>query len=302
MMKREIVLAHVALISAGFLFGANYWIAKGLMPEYLSPTPIIVFRTAGASLLFGILLLFNKWKKIDLKDWWLIALCGLTGVTLNQYLFFAGLNFSSPVETSVLHTISPLVVVLLAWIWIKEKVGWFKGAGILFGFIGAIVITLSGKEINFSSQHFQGNILILLNITAYSVYLVFAKPLMQKYPPVQVVSLIFFFGFLFFIPFGIKSIFTPDYASFPPYIWQSIIYVVVGTTFLTYLLTVYALKPLQAGTVGFYIYMQPLISGGIGIVTGREILNGGKIFGAVLIFVGVFIINIYSFRRNVKKA
>lgn len=299
-MKKQALYAHIALIIAGFLFGANYWIAKGLMPVHLSPTPIIVFRTAGASFLFGILFLFIKWKRVEARDWWLIALCGLTGVSLNQYLFFAGLNFSSPVETSVLHTISPLVVVLFARIWIKEKIGWNKGTGILLGFVGALIITLTGKEISFSSQHFQGNILILLNITAYSLYLVFAKPLMQKYHPIQVTALIFFFGFLFFLPFGLKSVFEVNYAAFPPQLWYSLIYVVVGTTFLTYLLTVFALKPLQAGTVGFYIYMQPLISGAIGTISGRELLSEGKIFGAIFIFVGVAIINIYSFRRNAK--
>ena len=299
-MKKQILLAHIALITAGLLFGANYWIAKGLMPEHLSPVPIIVFRTAGASFLFGILLLFLKWQRIEPRHWIMIALCGLTGVTLNQYLFFAGLNYSSPVETAVLHTISPLVVVLLARFLIKEKIGLSKGTGIFLGFAGALIITLSGKEISFASQHFQGNLLILLNITAYSIYLVLAKPLMQKYNPVQVTALIFFFGFVFFLPFGIRSVFYVDYASFPPHIWQSLIYVVVGTTFLTYLFTVYALKPLQAGTVGFYIYMQPLISGFIGIITGRELLSRGKIAGAALIFIGVFLINLYSFRRNTK--
>ncbi|PLW92533.1 MAG: EamA/RhaT family transporter, partial [Marinilabiliales bacterium] len=46
---------------------------------------------------------------------------------------------------------------------------------------------------------------------------------------------------------------------------------------------------------------QPLISGAIGIITGRELLSQGKIFGAIMIFAGVFIINIYSFRRTAKK-
>lgn len=301
-MSHKVFFAHIALIIAGFLFGANYWIAKGLMPVYLSPTPIIIFRTAGASILFTILLLFIKWEKIDSRDWWMIALCGLTGVTLNQYLFFSGLNYSSPVETAVLHTISPLVVVLLARFLIKEKIGVYKVTGISLGFIGAFIITLTGKEISFSSQHFTGNILILLNITAYSMYLVFAKPLMQKYPPVQIIALVFFFGFIFFLPFGIQSVFSLNYASFPTHIWLSLAYVIVCTTFLTYLLTIYALKPLQAGTVGFYIYLQPLISGTIGIITGRELLSQGKIAGAILIFAGVFIINIYSFKRNAKKS
>lgn len=299
-MKREFILAHLALVIAGILFGANYWVAKGLMPEYLQPRAIIVFRTAGASILFIFLLPFARISKIAKKDWIMLALCGLTGVTINQYLFFVGLNLSSPVETSLLHTISPLVVVIFAWIYLKERVSWIKTIGILSGFAGAILLTLSGKNISLGSEHFLGNVFILLNITSYSLYLVLVKPLMQKYDPLLVICLTFVFGFLFFLPLSIGAFNEINISLFPNEIWYALIYVVVGTTFLTYLLTIYALKPLSAGTVGFYIYMQPLISGSIGIISGREELSINTIFSALLIFSGVFLININS-NKTLKK-
>lgn len=291
-MKREIIFAHLALIIAGLLFGANYWVAKGLMPDYLNPRAIIVFRTAGASILFLMLLPFARFTRISKRDWIMLALCGITGVTINQYLFFVGLNLSSPIETSLLHTISPLVVVVFAWIYLKEKISWLKTAGILSGFAGALLLTLSGKRISLGSDHFLGNIFILLNITSYSLYLVLVKPLMKKYDPLMVISIIFLFGFVFFIPFSFGAFKTIDFNNFPKEIWFSLVYVVVGTTFLTYLLTIYALRPLSAGTVGFYIYLQPLISGSIGIISGQENISLSMVLSAMLIFSGVFLINI----------
>ena len=61
-------LAHIALIISGILFGANYWIAKSLMPDYMNPVQIIIFRTAGATLLFALILPFTKKSRFQLKN------------------------------------------------------------------------------------------------------------------------------------------------------------------------------------------------------------------------------------------
>lgn len=294
-MNRGVRLAHIALIVAGMLFGANYWIAKSLMPDYLSPAAIIVFRTTGALILFILLLPFARKSSFSVKDWLLLALCGLSGVTVNQYLFFVGLNLSTPVETSLLHTISPIVVVLFAAWLIHEKTSLIQIAGIAMGFSGALLLTLTGKEISWSSSHLSGNLFILANISAYSIYLVLAKPLMKKHDPMKVSVWVFFFGWLFFLPVGITTLSEISVLSLPSVIWAALAYVVVGTTFLTYLLTMLALKKLKAGTVGYYIYLQPLISGGIGIITGKEMVDTPKIISAILIFAGVFLVNWKSF-------
>lgn len=302
-MGKGLRFAHLALIVAGILFGANYWVAKSLMPNYLSPAAIIVFRTSGALILFAALLPFARKSKFSLKEWLLIALCGLSGVTVNQYLFFVGLNLSTPVETSLLHTISPIVVVLFAAWLIREKTSLIQIAGIAVGFSGAVLLTLTGKEISWSSSHLSGNLFILANISAYSVYLVLAKPLMKNHDPMKVTAYVFFFGWLFFLPVGVTTIGEISVLSLPPAVWASLAYVVIGTTFLTYLLTMLALKKLKAGTVGYYIYLQPIISGGIGIATGKEKIDLIKIISAILIFAGVFLVNwrsVHSMSESVR--
>lgn len=302
-MNRGLRLAHLALIVAGILFGVNYWVAKSLMPNFLSPEAIVAFRTSGAFLLFALLLPFASKSKFSLKEWVLLALCGLSGVTINQYLFFIGLNLSTPVETSLLHTISPIVVVLFAAWLIREKTSLIQLLGIAVGFSGAVLLALTGKEISWSSSHLSGNLFIIANITAYSIYLVLAKPLMKNHDPIKVTAYIFFFGWLFFIPVSLSTFDEISVLSLPTTVWASLAYVVVGTTFLTYLLTMLALKKLKAGTVGYYIYLQPIISGVIGIITGKEVIDLMKIISALLIFAGVFLVNwrsVHSMSESVR--
>lgn len=282
--------AHIFLLISGLLFGANYWIAKGLMPEYLNPVSIILYRTAGASVLFLALLPFVPKTRFTLKEWGLLALSGLTGVTINQYLFFAGLERSTPVETSVLHTISPLVVLVFAFFIHSERISLRKTAGIFCGFAGALIITLWGKEISFASSHFIGNVMILTNIISYSLYLVLVKPLMSKHNPLYIITVVFIFGFIFSLPMVFWQANELKLSGFPSTIWLSLLYVVVGTTFLTYWLTIYALKRLSSSTVGFYIYLQPIISSSIGIFTGREIPKTSLFIAGMLIFLGIFLV------------
>lgn len=284
-------LAHIALIISGILFGANYWIAKSLMPDYMNPVQIIIFRTAGATLLFALILPFTQKSRFQLKEWVLIFLCGILGVTINQFMFFTGLNLTTPVEAALLHTISPVIVLILAFFIIRERSTLIQFIGIIVGLGGAVWLTLHGKAISWSSDHLRGDIIIMVNITAYSAYLVLAKPLMTRHDPLRVVFWIFFAGMIAFIPFGFNEAMQMPQLQMPAEMWGALAYVVIGTTFLTYLLTVFGIKYLSSGTVGAYIYMQPVISGAIGIITGREILDWPKVLAAFLIFTGVFLVS-----------
>ena len=289
--------AHAALLFSGILFGANYWIAKGLMPTYMQPMQIIFYRGLITVILFYLFSLFTGNQKIEKGDMAKLALCGLLGVAVNQVFFFTGLNYTSPVDTALIHAGSPLMVLgFSAWI-NKEKAGYMKIAGILLGGAGAIILVLQGYSGTAGSNQLLGNLLIFINILAYSLYLVLVKPLMQKYNAITVLKWVFAFGFLMVLPFSISEAHTVNWSIFTLNAWISIVYIIVGTTFLTYLLTIFSLRTLSAGTAGYYIYMQPFIASFIGIIFYDEKITLIKISAAVVVFAGVFMV----LRPEVKK-
>lgn len=293
--------AHIALIISGILFGANYWIAKSLMPDYLTPSGIIVFRTSGALILFAAMLPFARRSRFTIREMILIAICGLSGITLNQYLFFEGLSRTTPVETSLIHTISPLLVVLLAVIINRERPHWINLAGVFAGLGGAVLLIAGNNELSWNSAHFTGNMLVVANITAYSLYLVLSKPLMNSHDPIWVTFWIFFAGWIFYAVPGWFALDEIQLHSLSQNAWLSLIYVVIGTTFLTYLLTMLALSKVKASTVGYYIFMQPLVSGFIGIVSGMEKLTFSKILAGMFIFAGVLLVTYRKEATTIRK-
>jgi len=282
--------AHFALIAAGFLFGANYWIAKSTMPAF-SPFQIVAFRIAIVTVLLWIISLFVKTTtKVSAPDFLRIFGAGFLGVTVNQFFFFSGLEHSSPVETSILHTLSPLLVALFAVLILSEKVSLRKYAGIVCGLLGAIIIVTSGKTPELSNLHFKGNLFILINISAYSLYLVLIKPVMEKYEPLQVLKYVFLAGFITYAPIGFIYMKDASFHHVMNHEWLALAYVVIATTLLTYLLTILAIKQLPATVIGFYIYLQPFIATFIGYLTGREQLSVPKLIAAAFLFTGVWLV------------
>ena len=98
------------------------------------------------------------------------------------------------------------------------------------------------------------------------------------------------FGFFLILPFGYVEFKQIEWHTFTPYVTFSVLFVVVGATFGTYLLNPLALRHLRASTVTVFIYMQPLIAGIFAIIMGSDALTTVKVLASALIFLGVYLV------------
>lgn len=284
--------AHSALLTANVIYGLNYIIAKGIMPDYMSPRAIIFLRISGALFIFSLIHYFLSKERINRKDVVRLALCGLFGVATNQILFFEGLNLSTPINASIIMTCGPILVLIYSFFLLKEKITPLKIIGISLGTIGASIIILSSGEFSFSSSTFSGNILIILNAAAYSLYLVIVKPLRDKYSSLTIMKWVFTFGFIWSFPFCIGPALNTDFSAIPANIWGSIFYVIIGTTVFAYLLLNYALKFVSPVVNSSYIYSQPVIASLVAILYLNETLSLLESASAILIFIGVYFVSV----------
>lgn len=283
--------AHIALAIANLLFGLNYPIAKGLMPYYLQPIDIILIRASISAFMFWMLQYLFFREKTQKSDMIRLALCGLFGVSVNQLLFFEGLNLSTPVDASIIMVTNPIMVMIFAAILLHEKMNLLKIAGILLGGCGALITILYGKELISGSDPLKGNLLLFVNAMSYGIYLVLVKPLMHKYNPFTVMKWTFLFGLVFIIPFSFHSFENPRWNDFTDYTWFALAYVVIATTILTYLFIAYSMKQLNPTVASFYIYFQPVISGVMTMLMFDEKISVVKIISALMIFAGVYLVS-----------
>ncbi|WP_205502477.1 DMT family transporter [Rufibacter psychrotolerans] len=288
-MNRQ-VQVHGALFLVALIYGANYSIAKEIMPAYVQPFGLIVIRVVSAVLVFGAISVFVVKEKIQSKnDWVRITLSGLLGITLNQLSFFSGLNLTSPINASLIQTVSPVMVVLLSAYLLRERIKVFRMVGILVAGLGAMML-ISGKA-GTAHGHLLGDLLILFNAVCFGAFLVLVKPLMQRYHPITVVSRIFLVGAVGVIPFGLEQVLAPAYATLPASIWAAIAFVVIGMTILAYLLNVWAMKYASPALVGVYIYLQPVFAILIAVGLGKDVFTWQKALYAAMIFGGVYLVS-----------
>lgn len=285
------------------LYGASHIIAKGVMPKYLTPNVFIMFRAVGATVLFWVIKSILVKEKVAKKDLRLLAACGLFGVTVNQLFFFNGLNLSSSINSGIIMTLNPIMVVILSYFLIRDPINVKRTIGVLLGATGAVLLTLSSGAA--SSESLLGDIYLLINAASYAVYLVIAKPLMAKYSPLTVITYVFGFGMLFILiyPPTLTEFVATDFSAITYDAMWKIVYVVIGVTFLTYLLTMYGLKYTSPTVSSAYIYTQPVLVIFFAYVLSAigwaddytNTITWEKIIYMFIIFAGVYITSSTSF-------
>ena len=262
------------------------------MPDYIGPSGFILLRVIGGSLLFFLTYIFFIKENVELKDIVRLLFCGLFGVAINQLFFFEGLNLTTPINAAIIMTVSPILVIIFSAIIIKEKITIRKLLGIFLGIVGAATLILKSGSISLDNTFFVGNILIFINATSYSIYLVLVKTLMTKYNPITVMFYVFSFGLIFVLPFGLNELLEVNTQSFSKIIYLKVAFVVICTTFLAYLFNAFALKTLNPSVVSTYIYLQPVLASVVAIFLKSDSLDFIKILSALFIFSAVYLVSI----------
>ena len=290
-MKPLITIRHIAFLAAfgaTAIYGINHSVAKGVMPEYTGAFGFIFLRTGGAALLFWISSLFIKSEKIEKKDWKTLLLAAVLGAVINMLSFFKGLELSTPINSSILVTITPIIVVIFSALLLKERIHFVKIAGIAMGLVGAIGLVIYGNEIRTDAPNIPlGNGLFIINATAYGLYLIVIKKMMDTYQPITVLKWVFTIAFLINIPITYSD-FSQINWEMPGSIVASIVFVILGTTYMTYLFNGFALTKLKASSVSAFVYVQPLIGILVAIISGQDHLSLTKAAAATLVLLGVY--------------
>ena len=283
--------AIFALFTVQLLYGLNYTIAKTVMNEnYIKPFGFVLLRVAGATILFWLLSLFVSKQKIDKKDFLKFFVAALFGVVINMLFFFKGLEYTSPIHASSIMIIVPIIILILSAIILKENVTKLKIVGVTLGLLGALILTIYGKSARPGDNVLLGNLFIFLNAISYSIYVILIKKLTAKYHPFTFIKWLFLFGLIILFPFGYKELDAVEWQTFTPDTPVSVLFVIIGATFGTYLFNPLALNKLKASTVGIFIYLQPVIAGLFALSMGADFIDSIKIGAMLIIFVGVYLV------------
>lgn len=283
-------VAFLLAFLAALIYGVSFTIAKEVMPLYIKPFGFILLRVSGAAILFWTVGLFLKKEKIAAKDFLRFFLAAIFGMAINQLSFFKGLSMTTPISASVIMVSTPILVLIFSAFIIKERPTGKKIAGILIGMLGATALIVFGKEVGTASNPVLGNLLIFANASFYSLYLIMIKNLTKKYHPITLAKWLYLLGFIMVLPFGIREFNMIEWARMPVPVFYKVGFIVVFTSFFTYMFNLFAIRQLKPTTLSIFIYLQPVIASTYALIVGSDSLNSIKILATGLIFIGVYLV------------
>ena len=289
-MIRSVLAAHILLFIATCFSSINFTVAKIVMPQELSPNSIVLTRIVIATLFFFAFDFFSSTEKylIPLHDKVRLFLCGLFGVALNQLFLYKGLSITSPINSSLIMAIIPILILILSALFLNNTPTWKQYLGVAISAIGAYFLIAHSHKAG-SNSSFEGDLYIFLNACAFAVFMILAKPLLEKYHPLFVTKWIFAVAIVIVFPFTINDALSSDWANLSTEGWASYIYIILFATVFNYYISNASLQWISALTAGSYIYLQPFLASIFAIVIGKDTLSIEKIISGILILLGVLL-------------
>ena len=294
-MRDTKVWGHLSVLGAYTIFGFNIIICKELTNAGLvSSLGLFCFRSAGACLLFWLISLFLPKEKVPFKDLCGIFVASMLGFLLTQLAYLESSRFTTPLDTSIITSTTPIFTMFIAAIALKEPITLKKAGGVTLSFVGVIMLVLNtiGAHGNGITQSKPiGIVLMIGNCLFFASYLGIFRPLISKYHVVTFMKWIFLFSTMIAVPLDIKELTHLPLSEMTTSYWLQLGYIILFATFIAYFLLPIGQKQLRPTVVSLYTYVQPLIGMVAGIILGMDRLNWQKVVAAILVFTGAFLVN-----------
>lgn len=284
---------HAALWVANIIWGINAPICKSVLaseqnPAGINPFALSAYRMLGACLLFWIISCFMPRERVARRDLAQLFLASVFGIQLNQMLFLWGLSLTSPIDSSIIATIVPVLTMILATLFLREPITPLKAGGVFLGAAGALILVLTSSRGGARASSVMGDVLCIVSTVSFATYLTAFRNIIVRYSPVTTMKWMFLFAAVVAAAIYREPLAAVDYGSLSGRTCAGIAYVVVGATFLTYLLVPIGQRYLRPTLVSMYNYVQPIVAVLFTVAIGLDTFGFTKASAALCVFAGVW--------------
>lgn len=283
-------IGHLAVLTVYIIFGINPNCSKAVVPEYITPEAYTALRLAVGAAGFWLISLFTPREKVEKRDMWMILL-GAVNLYGTLWAFAEAMRYISPTYVSLISAMSPLLVMLMAAVFLKEPISTRKATGVFFGIAGALMMILFSLH---GDAHYSniGALLCFVNIIFYASYLLLTRSISPKYSPVTMMKWMFLFSFIMSLLLAIPTVKDSPLllGNAPAMAYVNMGIVALFATVLAYFLLPVALRYLRPTTVSMYSNLQPIITAALAIALGQDVFTWNKPVALILVIFGVFLV------------
>ena len=286
-------LGHLACFVAYTIFGINIIVCKDLTTsQLLSPVALFCLRSLGAGLLFWIIGSFLPKEKVDRKDYLKIFMAAVLGFFLTQMTFLIAIPSITPMDCSIVTSLSPIYTMFIAYFALREPITLRKAGGVALSFCGIVYLILNsatGADTSVQTSVW-GLLLMIANSLCFSLYLGLFKPTICKYSVITFMKWIFLFSTLMALPLAVGELVRFDYSVPDNVYWTELAFLIICSTFITYFLIPFGQKRIRPTLVSMYSYVQPIVAIAVSICVGMDTLSWQKVLAAATVFGGVVLV------------
>lgn len=293
-LNKSVLVGHLAAAATYLIFGFNIVVCRDIASEGgLAPIMLFSIRALFAGILFWTTSLFLPREKVAKGDLLKIAGAGILGIFLPQLTFLHAIAMTTPVDLSIICTITPILTMFAAAVFLKEPITWKKALGVAISFIGILWLILQSVAPGSGASETKplGVVFCITNCTVFALYLGTCRPLVARYSSVTLMKWMFLVSFIVSLPFTLPHLTDTNFATVPSIVWWEIAFLVFFATFVAYFLIPIGQQRIRPTLISMYGYLQPIIAIAVSIYAGIDRLTATKIAAALLVFTGVYVVN-----------
>src|SRR5574344_2797490 len=296
------IKAHICMFLACLIWGLMAPIGKDALMNGISGLDLVAFRVVGGAVLFWLTSFFTKKEEVSSHDMLMLFFASMLCLVFNQCCYTIGLSLTSPINASIVTTTLPIITMILAAIFLHEPVTSKKVMGIFCGAIGALMLIIgSMSAASAKAGDIRGDLLCLLAQLSFACYLAIFKHLIQRYSVITIEKWMFIYAAIIIIPLSYHHVASLVWTSISIKTWAETAFVVLGGTFLAYILMMIGQKVLRPTVVSMYNYVQPIVACVVSVIAGLGIFGVGQATAVLLVFLGVYLVTKSKSRADLLK-
>lgn len=270
------------------IWGFNFVCLKIVYEVGFTVPAMLSVRYILMALSLGLLLLFEKDRRIAREDWKYLIVFALITVALYQYLFAKAIELTSAAESALLISTSPIWVFLISMVMKLEAFDRTRMIGVLVGFVGVgMVILGSGASPTVPATHHIGNLVMIASAILWAAYAIFSKPLLAKYSPMKIVAYIHILGAIILIPVGFGQMMEVNWATLGVVPWLSLLQYSVLAGVYGFIMWYRGVQKIGASQTMLFQYFVPPVALIASYLILKEIPTVLQVIGIVITLGGV---------------
>ena len=289
--------AYIALIFCNIVWACDYPFYNLVLGRYISPMAMVTASLIIAALFSLIPMLWEPREVVAPNDRLKILGAALLMGLARQLCMMFGLAQTSPIDGSIIGTVTPLLVLVLSVMVGVDRFTKMKVVGLLLGMAGTLAIILSSGSDVHTRSSIWGNVLIFISSCVSASYMVLCKRLVGKYRVTTVLRWIYCTSAFVMLPIGVDDMLAIDFSTMDSKILWASLFVLFVPTYLPNLLLNYSLRSVAPTASSIYAYIQPVVAVGLSVAMKLDKLHPDTLLFALVIFIGVAMV-VGSYTKN----